>query len=114
MSDQSTLFPPSPLPRPIPSLPSEQAKKERGKAVAAAKNNPMLETFQQVARALGRERGAVNIDDVRAEVERRGIEYTPGNWMGSIFPASEWLPAGTMTSTHRGGHGRLIRVWRLR
>ena len=84
--------------------------KEYGKSCAAQKNYFILATAQRIASELAQD-APISIDEVRLEMERRKIEYEPGNWLGSVFKGKSWKPFGFKVATHEGAHGRMIRTW---
>lgn len=84
--------------------------KEYGKDVSAQKNYFILQTAQRIALELAQD-APVSIDEVRLEMNRRKIEYEPGNWLGSVFKGTRWKPYGFKVATHEGAHGRIIRTW---
>lgn len=87
--------------------------KAEGKALAADRNPEMLETFRRIARELGRDGDEVDIDDVRERAEQEGIQYTSGNWMGSVFNEPCWQFIRFRRATHASAHARPVGVWRL-
>lgn len=100
---------------------SEREKGELGKEIAAAAADDLLVRSRQYAFELAERDGCITIDDVRAELERvartippRAEIYLPGNWMGSVFKGPSWARCGYAQSTHKGGHGRVVSVWRLK
>lgn len=100
---------------------SEREKGELGSEIAAAIADDLLVRSRQYAVELAEREGCITIDDVRAELERvartippRAGIYLPGNWMGSVFKGPSWVRCGYAQSTHKGGHGRMVSVWRRR
>lgn len=95
---------------------AEIAARDRGMALAAAKNSADLEIARTYARRVARRTGGlVDIDGVRAALEADGCELIWGNWAGSVFKDPlTWAPAGIKRCIHPGGHARLIRIWKLR
>lgn len=96
------------------SLEFERQKRDAGMAKAAGANAEMLDTFRGLAVALALVDGVISIADVRDLAAFRDIEYTPGNWIGSVFQRSVWEPVGFTQVTHKGGHARTVRTWRLK
>lgn len=103
--------------------PTEEAKRDRGMAVAASKNFSMLRVARIVADDFARRNGRVSIDDVRREMclvsvlNRLGVEpvnFTPGNWMGSVFKEDKWEIVGMQHTTHKKGHARRVLTYKLR
>ncbi len=90
---------------------NEQEKKRRGMDLAAGKNDALLQLFRKMAIALSKDGEPVSIEDVRAIAEVEGLEYTPGNWMGSVFKGDNWKPYGWIPCRHRESHGRHVRTW---
>jgi hypothetical protein len=54
----------------------------------------------------------ITIDTVRAlcAVSRPDIKF--GSWAGAIFRHKGWRSVGVCKSTHKGGHERLVRMWK--
>lgn len=92
-------------------LPFEEAQKEKGKALAAGKNDAILARFRAIAEDLFFSGNTVSIEDVRREAGYLQLAYTPGNWMGSVFSDGNWVPAGFAKATHKGSRGRMVRTW---
>jgi hypothetical protein len=93
------------------SLKEERAK-ERGRSVAAAKNQEILDVCRGIVRDLldsGSE--TVDVEQVRTELTIRGIPFTPGNWMGSIFVGLGLRIVGYRKCSHQRGHARKVSVW---
>lgn len=92
---------------------SEQTKKREGMKQAADHNPLMLEVFRRIALDEAFIKGAITIDDVRAGAEKRGIDFSSGNWIGSVFTKNGgWRWIGEVkASTHEGAHGRMIKKW---
>lgn len=92
----------------------EETLKQTGMNLAARKNYLVLEIARDVARLIARKGLAISIEDVRLQMESLGINYRPGNWMGSVFKGYEWEPVGWTRSEHKGGHARMVRTWKLK
>ena len=90
-----------------------ESQKATGKTLAADRNPEMLETFRRIARELGQDGDEVDIDNVRERAEQEGIQYTPGNWMGSVFNEPCWQFIRFRRATHASAHARPVGVWRL-
>ena len=97
--------------RPVPVL-SEIQKRDRGMAVAAAKNAEYLELFRLLAVALTPVGDYCHIDIVRESAKQRGDHFVPGNWQGSVFKTPRWQYVDMIPSRHVGGHGRRVMRWR--
>lgn len=92
----------------------EDAAKERGMALAAAKNADLVVQARAIARLLAKAKPeGITVSDLRAEMHRRGYRNCWGNWMGSIFKSAGWVCAGFTKARHEGSHSRTVRVWRL-
>ena len=92
----------------------EEYAKDRGMELAAARNAEWLERFREVAEVIAvAGDGTCDIDLVRAWFDAQEIDYRVGNFMGSIFKGDRWVCVGRVKTTHRGGHGREVRRWRL-
>lgn len=94
-----------------PIIDQELRKKREGMARAANKNSGILDEARRIAVELGIKGGDVNIDDVREEMAERGIEFVPGNWLGSVFKGKCWSCVCFRFSRHEGGHAHTIRAW---
>ena len=94
-------------------LPAERRDRDRGMALAAAKNNGQLEVVRGVAIELGANGWPMSIEDVREQCARRGLKIVWGNWAGSVFKGGPWVPVGYVQARHKGSHARVVRVWRL-
>jgi len=92
----------------------EQDKKNRGMKLSAAKNQEYLDRARDLAREIGERTGTCSIEDVRMLAVSRGVFLPPANYLGSVFRDGNWLPAGWVTSYHKGSHGRPVRLWRLK
>jgi len=107
-------------------LAHELAERDRGMAQAAAHGEPLLTLARQIAMNYAKGRfwadGTVTIEDVRTGLDKMlGRYWDSGNWMGSVFKERDkwgervWEPTGRwVQTTHRGGHARAVREWRLR
>lgn len=97
------------------NLEFEREKRDFGMALAADSNEKALAMFRDVAVFIAeRQDEPISIADVRAHIGRMGYRYTPGNWLGSLFKTNEWEPVGYTQVTHKGGHARTVRTWRLK
>lgn len=97
----------------LAAIAEEERLKQRGMAVAAARNDLALEAARTAALELAASRGSVSIDDVRDALADRGIPFVAGNWLGSVFKGGGWQPTGEWEpARHAGGHRRMIRTWR--
>lgn len=92
----------------------EEVLKLQGMNLAARKNFLILEIARDVAFLLAKGKGEISIEEVRENMEKLGIKYEPGNWMGSVFKGDEWEPVGWRQSIHKGGHRRMVRTWKLK
>jgi hypothetical protein len=94
----------------------EELAKERGMAFGAQNHIAKIEWCRDAAREHARRWGIVTIEDVREIYETRtGRKFPAGNWVGSVFKSSEFVPTGRMVKAqHKGSHARLVREWRLR
>ena len=93
----------------------EEKAKERGKARAESANYRDVQIARQIAKEAFLCGGLpVSADDVRRVMTRRFPDTAYGNWLGSCFRGNEWEPVGWVQSTHKGGHRRAIRTWRLK
>lgn len=97
----------------MPLQSSEQTKKREGMKLAAEHNPEMLATFRRIALHQASIKLVITIDDVREAAKRNGVQYSPSNWMGSVFTKSGgWRWTGEVkASTHEGAHGRMIKKW---
>jgi hypothetical protein len=94
---------------------AEQEKKRIGMAQAANNHKGSIFNFRTIAILLLDKFDSVTIDDVRKLADLRGIKYTTGNWMGSVFHDKYFEWTGLMVpATHYGSRGRMIKVWRKR
>lgn len=94
----------------------EEKAKKRGMKRAETAHYRDVQIARQEAWKLAQILPYVHMDDVRAylalyhpDIIERGI----GNWAGSVFRRPEWVPVGFVQSTHKGGHRRMIRTWKL-
>ena len=102
----------------------EEKAKERGKRLAEGAGGRDVQIARDIARqvvvsAARRNQqflGSVttSMDEVRTLLCERFPDIVIGNWAGSVFRKSEWEPVGWVQSTHKGGHRRAIRTWRLK
>lgn len=81
-----------------------------------AEHNPdFLTAARGVAREMARDNGGeVWADDLRLELDARGILPNHHNAYGCIFHGPEWIPMGFRKSKVPSAHARQIRCWRLR
>jgi hypothetical protein len=93
---------------------AEQAKKAQGIAIAESNNKRELQLARDCAERLARASryGTTDADEVRATLEAEGHTLVWGNWAGAIFRGPRWSRQGDKASTHEGGHGRRVGVWR--
>jgi hypothetical protein len=98
-------------PKNLFDLPKEEAAKERGMAVAAARNDEILDVCRDIAREIVAREGSVDVDRVRAFLVSRQITFRPGNWMGSIFRGLGLRISGYRKCSHSKGHARRVAVW---
>jgi len=94
----------------------EQTKKREGMELAANNHAEILDKFRAIAHGLtvqGYSGRSITIDDVREYADRTGIQYTPSNWLGSVFKGWKWT-GEVKASTHEGSHGRMVKVWTRR
>ena len=96
---------------------AEREAKERGMELAASHADDLLFIARDIALHHAAAFGVVTIEDVRSGLDRAlgsGC-WLPGNWMGSVFRGTRFVPTGGMVQTrHKGGHARLVREWRLK
>lgn len=89
---------------------TEVDDKETGMAVAADANREILEEFRRIALSLPMYE--VSIREVRDEAIAQGVEFIPGNWMGSVFKTSDWEWSGKFVATnHVKSHCHMVRSW---
>jgi len=94
-----------------------QSIQERDKGMAKATNKRMelLSTARDLAKRLAELYGRVTADQVRAEYEYRGGNWSDlGNAAGSIFKGKQWQCVGFENSTVTTSHARALRVWTLK
>jgi hypothetical protein len=107
MGEQTSLLPGLPF-----DVAKEERAKERGRSVAAAKNQEILDVCRGIVLELldgGSE--TVDVEQVRTELTIRGIPFTSGNWMGSIFVGCGLRIVGYRKCSHQRGHARKVSVW---
>ena len=95
----------------------EEKAKERGKRLAEGAGGRDVQIARDIAKEvwhLGLGTVPVSADDVRRMMTLRFPDTIYSNWLGSLFRRSEWEPVGWVQSTHKGGHRRAIRTWRLK
>ncbi len=100
----------------------ELAARDSGMELAAAHGQPVLELARRAAYWHAIYHHTVTIEDVRNRLDRMlgPCCWEPGNWMGSVFKERRlgervWAPTGRwVQATHKGGHARPVREWRLR
>lgn len=92
----------------------ERIKRDIGMKKAASNHKNELEEARNVAIQIARHKGQVSIEDVRHAFLMRGTPIQSGNWMGSVFRGKQWVSVGFELCRHADGHGRAIRIWRLR
>lgn len=87
--------------------------KEQGMQAAAEAKQMALMRARTVARVIAESTGfPVCINDVNEVLAEEGIEL--GNAAGSVFKESYWEAAGFVRVGHAQGHGRMVRMWRLK
>jgi len=92
----------------------EEAAKKRGMAKAANANEEMLGWARFMAVELCRGGHTTTVDAVRDRICNHP-RFSPGNWMGTIFNDHRFVATGEFVrSTHKGGHRRMVRVWKLK
>lgn len=101
---------------PLFDLISGLAKKEEGKALAAANRHDLLEIARDIAVRLAKEYGTVTADDVGRELEKDNIRVEDvGPAMGSLFAGKQWEFTGQRVKSSRvSNHARELKVWRLK
>ena len=77
----------------------------------ASKNLAFLAEVRELAVQLCRQRGTVTIDDVRENTIWKPSH--PNAW-GAVFKSSEFEFIRMEPCRHIAGHGRWVRVWRLK
>ena len=94
----------------------ELEERDRGMAQAAGHNGDILHLARGYAYKHVMAHGTVTIEDVRAALDHAlGKGWPGGNWLGSVFKQKRWAPTGRWVQTsHKGGHRRAVREWRLR
>jgi len=88
--------------------------KQLGMAAAAGNNKAALSLARRIARALGRQIGKVNADDVGRILKRDYSIESLGPAAGSLFrdPSKCWRFTGDWKKSSRTtNHRRMIRVW---
>lgn len=92
----------------------EEAEKKRGMEVSAAKSAEWLRLARLAAGVVAQMDGTADIERVRMNLSDRP-DIIWGNWAGSVFTTGEWVPTGDFVKArHKGGHCRMVRVWRRR
>ena len=111
MSSQARLF----------DTDREELARERGMARSAERHASILEQAREAALHVAQNRARAGqpahctIEDVRQRLDDQGVEFTAGNWMGSVFRGRRWVFTGQWAkASHEGSHSRMVRVWRLR
>ncbi len=95
----------------------ERQSAKAAKALAAERRHHALEGARAVARVIAESAldGCCSVEDVRERYVEDGTPWPEGNWAGSIFSDGCWEWTGRMVKAlHPGGHGRLVKVWRLK
>jgi hypothetical protein len=95
---------------------AEAEARDLGMELAAARNGDLLTVARGLAYRHALKHGTVYIDDVRRALDHAlGKGWPAGNWMGSIFRGDDrFVPTGNrVPTTHKGGHRREVREWRL-
>jgi len=92
--------------------PTELEKRDRGIAVAVAKNPDFLDRFRELALEITPVGGLCHMDLVREEATDRGVRFLPGNWQGATFLTRHWAYVDSVRSSHVRGHARRISRWR--
>lgn len=94
------------------------AECDKGIVRIASRNGAFIETARGIARMIGKRQRTFTMDDVREEMEKRGITPTHFNAWGAVCAGKEWRKEfafmGYTKSRQIQGHGNLIRVWSLR
>ena len=100
-------------PRPAPTAPA--AKRDRGKAIAAANHSPELDIARRLALRLLFERGPSIISDVRSCAIQGGYSlpwHLP--WVGSVFQHAWFEPTGARRMAHHAAsNARKVNEYRL-
>ncbi len=97
------------------NLEFEREKRDFAMALAAEANPTVLRIFRCIAVELYEQTGEpISVVDVRNRAQTCGVHYESGNWLGSLFKGGEWEPVGFTQVTHKGGHARNVRTWRLK
>lgn len=103
MTNQKTLF----------DLDEGKRRKDEAMAKLAEAYPKEIRMARTVAAQMAHVHGSVTADDVREELERRGVEW--GNWAGAIFKHPMFAFTGEFrASTVAERKGGMIRVWRLK
>jgi len=120
----NTLFDDPPDTAPAPPAESEEAKKARGRAIAADTHASALAWLRAAIRLKWQElhrtgvRDYVTADDARILLEigiGNGCLERPSNmnWMGSLFAGKEWEFTGHyIKSETPGSHRNELKCWR--
>ena len=95
------------------SIAFEERARDKGMTLAGANNALILAQFRGIAASLGERGRPISVEDVREEALRRGLRFTPGNWMGNIFREGGWQHVGYRKASHKGSHARPVGLWVL-
>lgn len=86
-----------------------------GMESCALRYREQLEIARRIAYECAVKKSVITSDDVREEAEARGLCLSfSKNWSGSVFRGKEWESVGFAVSRHSEGHGRAVRLWKLR
>ena len=112
---QLSLFEARPPAQRVSDREREELAKEHGMKVAAEKAKRQLKIARDAAVAVAMDGdGTADIERVRAFLEDLKFDMDYGSWAGNIFRGKQWEPTGAwIRTTHRDGHQRAVRVWRL-
>lgn len=93
------------------------SERDKGISKVASRNTEFLESARDIARQIGKRQRTFTMDDVREELDIRGISPSHFNAFGAICSGKEWHRdftfMGYTKSRQIQGHANTIRVWRL-
>lgn len=84
--------------------------RDRGITVTILNNADFIATARSIARVLATK--PISMDDVRKELDRRGIKPKTPNAYGAVFRGKGWVHVGWVKSSLITNHCRDIKVWR--
>lgn len=101
----------------LPQFDLAESIRHRDKGIEQAVNNNarLVTEAREIAEQIARSKGVVSMDDVVAEMMRRG--YPEGclkNAAGGVFKTRNWQWTGQFIHSVRiKAHGNLLRTWQL-